>query len=403
MITDIAKQFPILQQEIYGKRLVYLDNAATTQKPQTVLDAMNHYYCTDNANVHRGVHALSERATLAYEQARITAQHFIHAKSEKEIVFVRGTTEAINLVAQSYLRPLLSANDEIILTQLEHHSNIVPWKMLCEQTGAVLKIVRITEHCEMDFAHFEQLLSKKTKFVAIGHASNALGIINPIKKIIACAHAMGIKVLIDGAQATPHLPVDVQDLDCDFYTFSGHKLYGPTGIGVLYGKTDLLEAMPPYQGGGEMINQVSFEKIIYHHIPHKFEAGTPNIAGAVGLHAAIDFIQAIGHDALMHYENALLQEATQKLADIPGLKIIGDTTEKVPVISFIMDDIHPHDIGTVVDREGVAIRVGHHCAMPLMAHLGLSATARASFAVYNTSDDIDALVSALYFVKRLFK
>jgi len=402
-ITHIAKQFPILHQEIYGKRLVYLDNAATTQKPQSVLDAVMHYYVTDNANVHRGVHALSERATADYEASRKAAQQFINARNEKEIIFTRGTTEGINLIAQSYLRPLLAPGDEIILTELEHHSNIVPWKIVSEQTGAVLKIVRIDERCEIDLNHFEQLLSKKTKLVAVGHASNALGNINPIEKIITLAHQVGAKVVIDGAQAAPHLVIDVQALDCDFYAFSSHKVYGPTGIGVLYGKADLLEAMPPYQGGGEMINTVTFEKIIYHNIPHKFEAGTPNISGAVGLHAAIDFINKLGHDTFIEHEQKLLVEATQKLAAIPGLKIIGDPAQKVPVISFVMDTIHPHDIGTVVDREGVAIRVGHHCAMPLMTRLGLSATARASFAIYNTSEDIDALVEALYFVKRLFK
>ena len=402
-LNALVQQFPILQQEIYGKRLVYLDNAATTQKPQCVIDALNHYYTTDNANVHRGVHALSERATLAYEASRKKVQQFINASSIKEVIFVRGTTEAINLVAQSYLRPLLNRGDEIVLSELEHHSNIVPWKLVCEQTGAVLKIIPIHENGELNIERYLQLLSKKTKLVAVGHASIAIGTINPIKSIIDAAHQVGAKVLIDGAQASPHIPIDVKALGCDFYALSSHKMYGPTGIGILYGKCELLEAMPPYQGGGEMIASVSFDEITYHHLPHKFEAGTPNIASAIGMHAAINFIEQVGFAALHQHEQFLLQQATHKLAAIPGLKIIGTAASKVPVISFTLETIHPHDIGTVVDRQGVAIRVGHHCAMPLMARLCLPATARASFAVYNTEADIEALVEALYFVKRLFK
>jgi len=394
--------FPILETNIHGKPLVYLDNAATTQKPLAVIEAESMYYRHDNANVHRGVHALSQRATDAFEAARLKVQHLINAASTNEIIFVRGTTEAINLVAQSYGRSRLKTGDEIILSRMEHHSNIVPWQILCQQTGASLRIIPINDAGELELEAYEQLLGPRTKLVAVAHVSNALGTINPVRAMIDLAHAHGVPVLLDGAQAIAHLPVDVQALDCDFYAFSGHKLYGPTGVGVLYGKTALLDAMPPYQGGGDMIRAVSFEGTTYNTLPYKFEAGTPNIAGVIGLGAAVDYVTSIGFDALIEHELALLTYATQSVIDIPGLRIIGNAREKTGILSFVLEGVHPHDIGTILDRQGVAIRTGHHCTMPLMEHFGVSATARASFALYNTRAEVDKLVAAIYQVKEVF-
>ena len=394
--------FPILETNVHGKPLVYLDNAATTQKPLAVIEAENLYYRHDNANVHRGVHALSQRATDAFEAARLKVQRLINAASPNEIIFVRGTTEAINLVAQSYGRSRFKAGDEIILSRMEHHSNIVPWQILCEQTGASLRIIPINDAGELELEAYEQLLGPRTKLVAVAHVSNALGTINPVRAMINLAHVHGVPVLLDGAQAIAHLPVDVQALDCDFYAFSGHKLYGPTGIGVLYGKTALLDAMPPYQGGGDMIRSVSFDGTTYNTLPHNFEACSPNIAGVIGLGAAIDYLTGIGFDALIEHELALLTYATQSVIDIPGLRIIGNALEKTGILSFVLDGVHPHDIGTILDRQGVAIRTGHHCTMPLMEHFGVSATARASFALYNTRAEADKLAAAIYQVKEVF-
>ncbi len=403
LIQDWRDDFPILQTSLYGKPLVYLDNAATTQKPFSVIEAESHYYRNDNANVHRGIHALSQRATDAYEAARVKVQQFINAASPNEIIFVRGTTEAINLVAQSYGRGRFKAGDEIILSQMEHHSNIVPWQILCEQTGAHLRVIPVNNIGELEFEAYNRLLSPRTRLVAVGHVSNALGTINPVRAIIDLAHTRGVPVLLDGAQAIAHLPVDVQALDCDFYAFSGHKLYGPTGVGVLYAKSALLEAMPPYQGGGDMIRSVSFEGTTYNTIPYKFEAGTPNIAGVIGLGAAVDYISGIGFDALLVNEGELLTYATEALGGIPGLGIIGNAQEKIGILSFVLDGVHAHDIGTILDRQGVAIRTGHHCTMPLMERLGIAATARASFALYNTKSEVDKLVAAIYEVKGLFR
>lgn len=394
--------FPILQTKVHGKPLVYLDNAATTQKPLSVLEAENHYYRSDNANVHRGIHALSQRATDAFELARVKVQHLINAASPNEIIFVRGTTEAINLVAQSYGRSRFEAGDEIILSTMEHHSNIVPWQILCQQTGARLRIIPINDAGELKLEAYDQMLSPRTKLVAVVHVSNALGTINPVEAIIERAHAKHIPVLLDGAQAIAHLPVNVQELDCDFYAFSGHKLYGPTGIGVLYGKSALLDAMPPYQGGGDMIRSVSFEGTTYNTLPYKFEAGTPNIAGAVGLGAAVDYVTGIGFDALAEHEQALLSYATLSVIDIPELRIIGTAQEKTGILSFTLNGVHPHDIGTVLDLQGIAIRTGHHCTMPLMEHFGIAATARASFALYNTKAEVNKLIAAIYQVKDMF-
>ncbi|MDO9366360.1 MAG: cysteine desulfurase [Methylotenera sp.] len=394
--------FPILETNVHGKPLVYLDNAATTQKPLAVIEAESLYYRHDNANVHRGVHALSQRATDAFEAARVKVQGLINAASSNEIIFVRGTTEAINLVAQSYGRSRFKAGDEIILSRMEHHSNIVPWQILCQQTGASLRIIPINDAGELELKAYEQLLGPRTKLVAVAHVSNALGTINPVRAMIDLAHAHGVPVLLDGAQAIAHLPVDVQALDCDFYAFSGHKLYGPTGVGVLYGKNALLNAMPPYQGGGDMIRSVSFDGTTYNTLPYKFEAGTPNIAGVIGLGAAVDYVANIGFDALIEHEQALLTYATQAVIDIPGLRIIGNAQEKTGILSFVLEGAHPHDIGTILDRQGVAIRTGHHCTMPLMEHFGVSATARASFALYNTRAEVDKLVAAIYQVKEVF-
>ncbi len=402
-VAAIRADFPILHQEIYGKPLVYLDNGATTQKPQSVIDAVSHYYSADNSNVHRGVHALSERATADYEGARHKVRDFLNAASEREIIFTRGTTEAINLVASSYLRERLTEGDEILITHMEHHSNIVPWQLLCASTGAALKVVPINDAGEMIFAEFEALLSAdRTKLVALGHVSNALGSINPIEQVIAAAHAHDIPVLIDGAQAVAHMPVDVRSLDADFYAFSGHKLLGPTGIGVLYAKEKLLENMAPYQGGGDMIRTVSFSGSTWNELPYKFEAGTPNIAGAVGLGAAIDYLNSLDLKKVAAYETELLAYATKQVSAIPGIRLVGTAANKAGILSFVMKHAHPHDIGTIVDREGVAIRAGHHCAMPVMERFGLPATARASLACYNNHADIDALVHALRRVQEMF-
>lgn len=394
--------FPILEMNVHGKPLVYLDNAATTQKPLSVIEAESHYYRNDNANVHRGVHALSQRATDAFEAARVKIQHLVNAASPDEIIFVRGTTEAINLVAQSYGRSRFKAGDEIILSQMEHHSNIVPWQIVSQQTGANLRIIPVNDAGELDMEAYKRLLGPRTKLVAVTHVSNALGTINPVKFIIELAHDHNVPVLLDGAQAIAHLPVDVQALDCDFYAFSGHKLYGPTGIGALYGKAALLDAMPPYQGGGDMIRSVSFEGTTYNTLPYKFEAGTPNIAGVIGLGAAVDYVTSIGFDTLAAHEQELLAYATQSVADVPGLRIIGTAREKTSILSFMLEGVHPHDIGTILDREGVAIRAGHHCTMPLMERFGVSATARASFALYNTRMEVDKLVAAIHQVNEVF-
>lgn len=398
----IRKDFPILNQKINDYDLIYFDNAATTQKPKAVIDAMTQYYEQDNSNVHRGVHTLSVRATEKYEAARAKIKRFINAKSAKECIFVRGTTEGINLVAQSFVAPHIQAGEEILITHMEHHSNIVPWQMVCKHTGAILQVAPISINGEILLDEFEKKLNEHTKFVAINYVSNALGTINPVKKMIEMAHAYGAKVLLDGAQATAHLPVDVQDLGCDFYAFSGHKMYGPTGIGVLWGKEELLNGMPPYQGGGEMINYVSFEGTEFAAIPHKFEAGTPNISGAIGLGAAIDYLGALDLDAIAEYEMQLLHYATSAVESIKGFNIIGTAEHKVPVISFVHGKIHAHDIGTILDSEGIAIRSGHHCAMPLMDFYGVAATSRISLSFYNTQQEIDRCVDALKKVKEVF-
>lgn len=400
--TNLRNDFPVLQQKVYGKPLIYFDNAATALKPQPVIDAINRYYSTESSNVHRGIYHLSEKATAEFEGARTKVQQFINAPSADEIVFVRGTTEAINLVAASYVRPMVRKGDEIVLSVIEHHSNIVPWQLVCEQTGAVLRIIPANDSGELQLNEYEKLLNEKTKFVAMGHVSNAIGTINPVKQMIEMAHKHKASVLIDGAQAVPHLAVDVQDLNCDFYAFSGHKLYGPTGIGVLFGKSDLLDQMQPYHGGGEMISSVSFEKTTYKKPPHKFEAGTPSIAGAIGLGAAIDYVKSIGLQEISAYENRLLKYATEKILPVDRVRIIGNAKLKAAILSFVIDGIHPHDIGTILDRDGIAIRAGHHCAMPAMQRFGVAATARASFAFYNTKDEIDLFVEALRQVLRIF-
>lgn len=402
-IKNIRTDFPILKKSIYGHPLAYLDNAATTQKPQCVIDSLIQYYTETNANIHRGVHHLSTVATEAYENSRTTVQKFINAKHSKECVFVRSATEAINLVASSFGNTFLEKDDEILISGLEHHSNIVPWQMICQAKGAHLKVIPMNEKGELKLAELENLFSKKTKLLAITHASNALGTLNPLAEIIKKAHAQGIPVLVDGAQSAPHLKIDVQALDCDFFTFSGHKIYGPTGIGVLYGKAHLLEAMPPYQGGGEMILQVSFEKLTYNEIPFKFEAGTPAIAEVIALGTALQYLNNLGWDFMTTHEKILLQYATEKLSAVPGLKIIGAAKEKIGVISFTMDGVHPHDIGSIVDQSGVAIRTGHHCAMPIMDFFNIPATARASFGIYNTIEDVDQLIAGLQEVRRIFK
>ncbi len=401
-ILAVRKDFPILDQQVNGFDLAYLDNAASSQKPVQVIETIADYYRQDNANVHRGVHRLSQRATDAYEASREKVRGFVNAKSDKEIVFVRGATEAINLIAQSFVRPQLNEGDEILISHLEHHANIVPWQMLCEQTGAKLKVIPMTLQGELDLSGLDDLLNGKTKILAVGHVSNALGTVNPIKDMIRKAHAKNIPVLIDGAQAVPHMAVDVQDLDCDFYVFSGHKMFAPTGIGALYGKQDLLEDMTPWQGGGDMILSVSFEKTQYNELPYKFEAGTPNIAGSIGLGAAIDYMNELGIDKLAKHEHDLLVAATAKLEALDGIRIIGTAKEKASVLSFMIEGVHPHDVGTIFDQQGVAIRTGHHCAQPVMQFFGIPATARASFAFYNTMEEIDALVDAIKKVQELF-
>jgi cysteine desulfurase/selenocysteine lyase len=401
-IARVRGQFPTLQQQVHGYPLVYLDNAATTQKPQAVLDALRNFYERDNSNIHRGVHTLSVRATEAYEQARRKVQDFIRAARAEEIVFVRGTTEAINLVAQTFGRTHVAPGDKIVISGMEHHSNIVPWQMLCEQTGARLEVIPISDDGEMLLDEYERLLGPRTKLVALVHVSNVLGTINPIEQMIGLAHQHGIPVLIDGAQAVPHLPIDVQALNCDFYAFSGHKLFGPTGIGVLYGKANRLEAMPPYQGGGDMIAAVTFEKTTYNRLPYKFEAGTPHVAGGIGLGAAIDYLHQVGLEAIAAYEAELLRDATEALATIPQVRLIGTAPHKAAVLSFVIAGIHPHDAGTILDELGIAIRTGHHCAQPVMERYRVPATCRASLAFYNTEADIDALVAGIRRVLEVF-
>jgi len=400
-VAAIRAQFPALHQQVHGKPLVYLDNAATTQKPQVVIDALRHYYERDNSNVHRGVHALSERATLAFEKARKTVQRFLNARSEREIIFTRNATESINLVARAWGDWQLTAGDEVLITAMEHHSNIVPWQMACGRTGAILKVAPIDDAGDVILDQFERLLSPKTKMVAISHLSNALGTVNPVADMITMARRVGATVLIDGSQAAYHMAVDVQALDPDFYVFTGHKVYGPTGIGVLYGRESILAAMPPFLGGGDMISSVTFEKSEWNELPYKFEAGTPNIADAITLGVAIEFIQSVGFEAIGAHEAALLEYGTRALQAVPDLRLVGTAKRKASVLSFVMGDAHPHDIGTIVDREGVAIRTGHHCAQPVMDRFCIPATARASLAMYNTTDDIDALVRALGRVREL--
>ena len=401
-VQKARSDFPILRQRVRDRPLVYLDNAATSQKPQVVIDAIRRYYERDNANIHRGVHFLSEHATEEYEGARRTVQSFLNAADASEIIFVRGATEAINLVAQTYGRTNVHAGDEVLITAMEHHSNIVPWQILCEEKGARLRVAPISDSGELLLEEFANLLGPRTKIVAVTHVSNALGTINPVQRIIEMAHRGNIPVLVDGAQAVPHLKVDVQALDCDFYVFSGHKVYGPTGIGVLYGKSALLDAMPPYQGGGDMISSVTFEKTIYNKLPYKFEAGTPHMAGAIGLGAAIEYVNGLGMDNIAAHEHELLAYATETVSAIPGIRLIGTAKEKAGVLSFVLDSIHPHDIGTILDQEGIAIRTGHHCAQPVMQRFGIAATARASFALYNTREEVDALVEGIQKVREVF-
>jgi cysteine desulfurase/selenocysteine lyase len=401
-VARVRQDFPILSQKIHGKPLVYFDNGATSQKPQCVIDAIDHYYRAENSNIHRGVHQLSERATAAYEAARGKLRGFINAPSDREIIFVRGTTEAINLVAQSYGRAFLKAGDEIIVSAMEHHSNIVPWQMLCEQVGAKLRVIPINHDGEIVMEEYQRLLNDRTKFVSVTHVSNALGTVVPVKEIIALAHGRGVPVLLDGAQAVPHLKIDVQDLDCDFFALSGHKMFGPTGVGVLYGRAELLEKMPPYQGGGDMISLVTFEKTHYNVLPYKFEAGTPNIADGIALGAAVDYLRAFDWPAVAAHEDQLLRYATETLGQIAALRIIGTAREKAGVLSFVFDQVHAHDVGTILDQEGVAVRAGHHCAMPVMQRFGVPATVRASFAFYNTIEEIDVLVRAIERVLKVF-
>jgi cysteine desulfurase/selenocysteine lyase len=402
-VSRVRTDFPALHQSIRGKPLVYLDNAATTQKPQAVIDALVHYYTFDNSNVHRGVHTLSARATEAYEGARKKVASYINAAEPAEIIFVRGTTEGINLVARSFTRCCIDRGDEVLISAMEHHSNIVPWQILCNESGAKLRVIPMNERGELLLDEYERLLTPKTRIVAVVHISNSLGTVNPVKEIVERAHAKNIPVLIDGAQAAPHIAVDVRALDCDFFVFSGHKMYGPMGIGVVYGKREFLERMPPYQGGGDMIASVSFEKTTYNTLPYKFEAGTPNVAGVVGLGAAIDYILGLGLSAIAAHERDLASYASERLSAIPGLRLIGTAKDKASVVSFVLDGIHPHDVGTILDREGIAIRTGHHCTQPVMDFFGVPATSRASFGLYNTRDEVDALVAALNKVKEVFE
>jgi cysteine desulfurase/selenocysteine lyase len=401
-VDKIREDFPVLKQRIHGKPLVYLDNAATAQKPFAVIDAIRKFHEVDCANIHRGVHELSQRSTAAYEETRSKAKRFLNARTKNELIFVRGATEGINLVASSWGRKNVKEGDEIVISALEHHSNIVPWQMLCEEKGARLRVIPMNDRGELLLDEYEKLLGPRTRMVAVAHVSNALGTINPVRQIIEMAHRAGALALIDGAQSVPHLKIDVQALDADFYTFSGHKLYGPTGIGILYGKARLLNAMPPYQGGGDMIKSVTFEKTIYNDLPYKFEAGTPNIAGGIGLGAAFDYVTRIGLDKIAAYEHELLVYGTEALSRIPGLRLIGTARDKAAVLSFVIEGIHPHDIGTVLDRQGIAVRTGHHCAQPVMDFFGVPATTRASLAFYNTFAEIDSLAVGLGKVKEIF-
>ncbi len=401
-VAGCRHHFPLLRQRVNGKPLVYFDNAATSQKPQVVIDAMMRFYEEENSNIHRGVHSLSERATLAYENVREKVRRFLNAAHAREIIFVRGTTEAVNLVAHSFGRTAVGPGDEVLISWLEHHSNIVPWQILCDEKGATLRVIPIDDRGEIIMEEYERLLTPRTRIVGLTHVSNALGTINPVRQMVAMAHERGIPVLLDGAQAVPHMPVDVRDLDCDFYAFSAHKMFGPTGVGILYGQTRHLEKMPPYQSGGDMIRSVTFEKTIYNELPHKFEAGTPNIGGGIGLGAAIDYVTQVGLNSISAFEHELLEYATARVQEIPGIRILGTAREKAGVLSFVMDNVHPHDIGTILDHEGIAIRTGHHCAQPVMQRFGVPATARASFAFYNTKEEIDALARGLVKVKEVF-
>lgn len=401
-VEKIRSDFPILKTKVHGKQLVYLDNAATTQKPLYVIDKTNNYYNKYNANIHRGVHALSQEATEEFESARIIIKNFINALGKNEIIFTRGTTESINLVASSYGRKNIKEGDEIIISTMEHHSNIVPWQMLCAEKKAKLKVIPINDQGEIIFEEYEKLISEKTKFVSVVYASNSLGTVNPVRKIINLAHSYNIPVMLDAAQAVNHIKIDVQELDCDFLAFSGHKLYGPTGIGILYGKVNYLDGMPPYQGGGDMISKVTFEETTYNELPHKFEAGTPDIAGAIGLGAAVEYVQNIGLENIAHYENQLLNYATNAVSDLQGLRIIGTAKEKISVLSFHLENVHPHDVGTFLDFEGIAIRTGHHCTQPLMRRFNIPATSRASFGLYNTKEEVDVLVRGLTKILEVF-
>lgn len=401
-IAAIRSEFPILSRQVNGHNLVYLDNAATSQKPRAVIRALTQYYEQENANIHRGVHSLSVQATEEHDAARRTVQRFLNAGSESEIVFARGATEAINLVARTYGGTHVTASDEVLITAMEHHSNIVPWQMLCQEKGAHLKVAPIDDHGQLLVDEFEKLIGPRTRIAAISHVSNVLGTVNPVRELIAIAHSRGVPVLVDGAQAVPHMPVDVRDLDCDFYVFSGHKVYAPTGIGVLYGKGALLDAMPPYQGGGGMISSVKFEETAYKKAPSKFEAGTPDIGGAIALGVALDFVMKLGIDRIAAHEDDLLGYATEAVAALPNARLIGTASRRAGVLSFVLDDVHPHDLGTILDGEGIAIRAGHHCAQPVMARFGIPATTRASFAVYNTREEIDALVEGIKKARKVF-
>ncbi len=394
-VAAVRRQFPVLSREVKGKKLIYLDNAATSQKPQVVLDALVRYYTDYNANIHRGIHTLAEEATAAFENTRDAIQRFLNASSREEIIFTKGTTEGINLVAYTWGRQNIKAGDEIIVSSMEHHSNIVPWLMLCEEKGAVLKVIPINDDGELLMDEYEKLITARTKLVSIVHVSNALGTINPVKEIISLAHKAGAVVLLDGAQSTVHLDIDVQDLDCDFFAFSGHKLYGPTGIGALYGKKELLMSMPPFHGGGEMIKEVSFQAFSYNDLPYKFEAGTPNVADAIALKAAFEFTEGLGKESIRQHENELLTYATEQLDAIDGIRIIGRAKEKISVLSFVVENVHPQDLGILLDNRGIAVRTGHHCAQPLMDRFGIPGTTRASFALYNTKEEIDELVAGL--------
>jgi cysteine desulfurase/selenocysteine lyase len=401
-VRHVREDFPILQQQVHGRPLAYLDNAATAQKPRAVIEAVTRFYTQTNSNVHRGLHDLSERATAAYERSRATVRRFLNAADDREIIFVRGTTEAINLVAQTFGRSRVAAGDEVLITAMEHHSNIVPWQMLCEEKGAHLRVAPIDDSGELRLDELERLLTPRTRLLALAHVSNALGTINPVRRIVEMAHAHGVPVLLDGAQAAPHMPVDVRAIGCDFFALSGHKMYAPTGIGALYARAEILETMPPWQGGGDMISSVTFEKTTYNRLPYRFEAGTPDIAGAIGLGAAIEYLEGLGWEGIEAQEHDLLEYALSALRAIPAVRLVGTARERAAVVSFVLDGVHPHDIGTILDAQGVAIRAGHHCAQPLMDRLGVPATARASLAFYNTREEIDALAAGLATVQEVF-